>query len=59
MVDITRTPKFQAVLGQVAAANGGGTTGSAAAAALQGAIQGWLQAFNTRLAADVSGNYHY
>lgn len=56
IVDVTRTPRFQAVLAQVAAANGGGSTGSAAAAALQGAIQSWLQAFNAQLAADVNGD---
>lgn len=56
MVDVTRTPRFQAVLAQVAAANGGGATGSAAAAALQGVIQGWIQAFNAQLTADVNGD---
>jgi phospholipase/lecithinase/hemolysin len=56
IVDVTRTPRFQAVLGQVAAANGGGATGTAAAAALQTAIQGWIQAFNKQLTADVNGD---
>src|SRR5207237_5491704 len=56
MPDVTRTPRFQAVLAQVAAANGGGTTGAAAAAALQSAIQSWIQAFNARLATDVAGD---
>jgi phospholipase/lecithinase/hemolysin len=56
IVDVTRTPRFQAVLGQVAAANGGGATGTAAAAALQTVIQGWVQAFNKQLAADVNGD---
>lgn len=56
MPDVTRTPRFQAVLGQVAAANGGGANGTAAAAALQAAIQSWIQAFNNELAADVNGD---
>lgn len=56
IVDVTRTPRFQAVLAQVAAANGGGATGTAAAAALQTAIQGWIQAFNTQLKTDVNGD---
>jgi phospholipase/lecithinase/hemolysin len=40
----------------VAAANGGGATGDAAAAALKSAIQGWIQAFNAQLVADVNGD---
>jgi len=56
IVDITRTPQFQAALAQVAAANGGGATGAAAAAALQSAIQGWIQAANKQLIADVNGD---
>jgi outer membrane lipase/esterase len=56
MPDVTLTPRFQAVLGQVAAANGGGTAGGAVATALQGAIQQWIQAFNARLATDVNSD---
>jgi phospholipase/lecithinase/hemolysin len=56
MPDVTLTPRFQAVLGQVAAANGGGSTGAAAATALQGAIQQWIQAFNAELTKDVNGD---
>jgi phospholipase/lecithinase/hemolysin len=56
MVDVTRTPKFQAVLAQVAAANGGGATGAAVAATLQSTIQQWIQAFNAQLKADVNGD---
>ena len=56
MPDVTLTPRFQGVLAQVATANGGGTTGAAASAALQGAIQQWIQAFNTQLQADVNGD---
>ena len=51
MPDVTLTPRFQAVLAQVSAASG-----SAAAAALKGAIQQWIQAFNTQLAADVAAD---
>ena len=54
--DITLTPRFQAVLAQVAAANGGGTAGTTAAATLQGAIQQWISAFNTELAARINGD---
>src|SRR5439155_813370 len=49
MPDVTLTPRFQGVLAQVAAANGGGTAGATASAALQAAIQQWIQAFNTKL----------
>lgn len=45
MPDITLTPRFQAVLAGVRAANG-----AQAAAQLQGAIQQWITAFNTQLA---------
>ena len=51
IVDVTRTPRFQAVLGQVTA-----QAGAAAAAQLQGAIQQWIQAFNAKLLADVAGD---
>ena len=54
--DITLTPRFRAVLAQVAAANGGGTTGATAAANLQAAIQTWIKAFNARLVTDVNGD---
>jgi phospholipase/lecithinase/hemolysin len=56
MPDVTLTPRFAAVLAQVAAANGGGATGDAAASALRSAIQQWIQAFNARLTADVAGD---
>ena len=49
--DITLTPRFQQVLAAV-----GNSSGAAAAAQLQGAIQQWLGAFNSRLAADVGGD---
>ncbi len=49
-VDFTITPRFQAVLGGVSAAAGGGATGAAQAAAVQGAIRAWINAFNISLA---------
>ncbi|MCG2592201.1 SGNH/GDSL hydrolase family protein [Ramlibacter sp. XY19] len=54
--DITLTPRFQALLGGVAAASGGGTAGATAAAQLKGAIQQWIGAFNNELAAKVAGD---
>lgn len=56
MPDITLTPRFRAVLAQVAAANGGGTAGATASATLQGAIQQWIGAFNAQLAGHVNGD---
>lgn len=54
--DITLTPKFAAVLAQVAQANGGGTAGATAAATLQAGIRQWLAAFNNELAARTAGD---
>ena len=54
--DITLTPRFRAVLAQVAAASCGGTAGATAAATLQGAIQQWIGAFNTQLSTRVAGD---
>jgi phospholipase/lecithinase/hemolysin len=54
--DITLTPRFQAVLAGVAAANGGGTAGATAAATLKGAIQQWIAAFNTELRTRINGD---
>jgi phospholipase/lecithinase/hemolysin len=51
MPDITLTPRFQALLGAVAQAQG-----ATAAAQLQGAIQQWIGAFNGQLAARVDGD---
>lgn len=51
MPDITLTPRFQMVLAGVSL-----QAGAAAATALQGAIRQWIGAFNTRLAANFSGN---
>lgn len=48
---ITNTPRFQGVLDQVAAANGGGAAGAAARAQVEALARGWVAAFNTRLAA--------
>jgi outer membrane lipase/esterase len=56
MPDITLTPRLQAVLAQVAQANGGGTAGATAAATLQGAIQQWISGFNAELQARIGGD---
>ena len=47
--DVTRTPRFQAVLAGVAAASGGGAAGQAAAAGVQQVARTWIQAFNAQL----------
>lgn len=51
MPDITLTPRFQAVLGGVAAASNAVT-----AQALQGAIRQWIGTFNARLASRFAGD---
>jgi len=48
--DITTTPRFQAILGAVAAASG-----SAQSAAVQGAVRAWTQALNASLAQGLAG----
>ena len=55
-LDVTRTPKFQAALAQVALAYGGGDAGAAAAAQVQQLVQAWVQAYNARLSADVAAS---
>lgn len=55
MPGITNTPRFQTVLDSIAAANGGGTAGAAARAQSETLFKGWVVAFNTQLAARVSG----
>lgn len=55
-LDVTRTPRFIAVLAQVAAANGGGATGDAAAAQVQGMVEAWINAYNQRLADNVGAS---
>ena len=52
---ITYTPRFQAVLDQIATAAGGGTAGAAARAQAEGLFKGWVNAFNQQLAATFSG----
>lgn len=49
-LDITRTPRFQAVLADIAAGPGG----PAAAAQIQGLVRSWVQAHNTALNAAVA-----
>lgn len=56
MPGITNTPRFQTVLGAIAAANGGGATGATARAQAEGLFKSWIVAFNTELAAKFSGN---
>lgn len=53
---ITKTPRFQAVLNGIAAANGGGTAGAAARAQAEAVFDGWVKAFNARLASKFAGN---
>jgi phospholipase/lecithinase/hemolysin len=55
--DITRTPRFLAVLAGVeAAVNGQGGDGAAAAAQIKGLVNQWTVAFNTQLKARFSGH---
>ena len=56
MPAITNTPRFQAVLNGIAAANGGGTAGANARAAADALFKSWVVAFNTQLASKVAGN---
>jgi phospholipase/lecithinase/hemolysin len=56
MPAITNTPRFQAVLNGIAAANGGGTTGAAARAAADTLFKNWVVAFNTELSTKFTGN---
>jgi outer membrane lipase/esterase len=53
---ITLTPRFQAVLGGVAAASGGGTAGATARAQAEGLFNSWIQAYNTQLASRFNNN---
>jgi outer membrane lipase/esterase len=56
MPAITLTPRFQAVLAGIAAANGGGTTGATASATAATLFDSWVSAFNAELASRVAGN---
>jgi phospholipase/lecithinase/hemolysin len=47
---ITNTPRFQMVLGGIAAAYGGGATGAGARAQSEALFKSWVEAFNSRLA---------
>jgi outer membrane lipase/esterase len=49
-LDVTLTPKFQAVLAGIAAGSGG----QAQADQIQALARAWIQAYNTQLAADVA-----
>ncbi|WP_236640213.1 SGNH/GDSL hydrolase family protein [Tepidimonas charontis] len=48
--DVTRTPRFQAVLAAVAQASGGGAAGAAVADQIAAVARAWVIAFNARLA---------
>lgn len=52
---ITKTPRFQTVLDGVASAYGGGTAGATARAQAEALFQSWIVAYNSRLAANFSG----
>lgn len=53
--DVTRTPRFQAVLAGVAQASGGGATGAAVAEQIATLARSWVGAFNGRLAQRLAG----
>lgn len=53
---ITNTPRFQAVLNGIAAANGGGTTGATARAQSEALFKSWVEAFNRQLASRFAGD---
>ncbi len=56
MPGITNTPRFQTVLDSIAAVSGGGAAGAAARAQSEALFKGWVQAFNSQLAARLKGN---
>lgn len=56
MPGITNTPRFQGVLDGIAAASGGGAAGATARGQSEALFKSWVEAFNTQLAAKVSGN---
>ena len=53
---ITNTPRFQMVLGGIAAAYGGGATGTGARAQSEALFKSWVEAFNSRLATLVAND---
>lgn len=56
MPAITLTPRFQAVLDQIAQVSGPGATGAAARTQAETLFNAWVAAFNTQLAARFNGN---
>jgi phospholipase/lecithinase/hemolysin len=56
MPGITNTPRFQMVLGSIAAAYGGGAAGAAAKAQSEALFKSWVEAFNSRLATLVAND---
>jgi phospholipase/lecithinase/hemolysin len=55
MPGITNTPRFQMALAGIAAAYGGGTAGATARGQAEALFKFWVESFNSRLAAKVSG----
>ena len=53
---ITNTPRFQMVLGGIAAAYGGGATGAGARAQSEALFKSWVEVFNSRLATLVAND---
>jgi len=53
---ITNTPRFQMVLGGIAATYGGGATGAGARAQSEALFKSWVEAFNSRLATLVAND---
>jgi phospholipase/lecithinase/hemolysin len=53
---ITNTPRFQMVLGGIAAAYGGGATGAGARVQSEALFKSWVEAFNSRLATLVAND---
>jgi phospholipase/lecithinase/hemolysin len=54
--DVTKTPRFQAVLAGVALASGGGSTGQSAAAQVGALADGWVKAFNAQVSSRFATN---
>lgn len=54
--DVTKTPRFQAVLAGVSLVSGGGTVGQAASAQVAALADGWVKAFNAQLNSRFANN---
>ena len=53
--DVTKTPRFQAVLAGVSMASGGGAAGAAAAAQVGALVDSWTKAYNAQLSKRFEG----